>query len=433
MFFFSWISGFLRDPPSSRLRYVRALFVLVFVVACDAGRAPSSATTGGTNGGGGNGGGGFVPSAHPAMPRVVNIGGPVYATPLLVPIFYDGDPDKSELESFFSTLSMSDYWSNAVSEYHVGILSVANSQTLAGPAAKTIPDSALHAAITANLNGLSPAWGALDPNGIYVFVIPPGSIVTTPDNETCCQDFDGYHDEATLDGTPTGTPVAYAVVCNCPNFDGPSVTGLDQMTVALSHEIIEAATDPLVESNPAYYQTDPQHGDCTAITGGEVADMCEFNLGAYVEPAGFTHQVQQIYSDAAALAGTDPCLPTNAIAPYFNSIGVFPDTANIGSGYGPSESVNIAVGDSRTIDVQLFSTAPTTGPWQVQAFDYNDYILGNAAELSFAWNQTVGVNGDTLHLTIRVVSADPLGAELFLIQSSLGAQNNLSYGAVGPP
>ena len=43
--------------------------------------------------------------------------------------------------------------------------------------------------------------------------------------------------------------------------------------------------------------------------------------------------------------------------------------------------VKIPVGGSKTIDVTLFSDAPTTGPWRVIAYDGN-YLAGGSAELS---------------------------------------------------
>jgi hypothetical protein len=364
---------------------------------------------------------------HPLPPTVVTRGGPVLAAPLVIPIFYDGDTNEIDVDvqKFLSELATSDYWKNATGEYQVGALSIADPEFLPALAPRTvISDSTLRSTLSANV----PAWGAPSNGSAYVFVISTGSVVQTQDGLVCCQDFDGYHDEA-----PVGSnTVPYAVVCHCPGFDGPDVSDIDQMTVALSHEIIETATDPFVTSNPAYRQEDPAHGDCTAITGGEVADLCEFNPGANLQPEGMSFKVQQIYSNLAANAGTDPCLPLAAQVPYFNSVAVLPDTVTLGQ-YGASASINIAVGDTQNVDVQLFSTAPTTGPWSVQAQDVNQYFYGGDPELAFSWDASSGKNRDTLHLAIHVLSADTqYGGELFLIESTLGAQTNLSYGVVGP-
>ena len=48
-----------------------------------------------------------------------------------------------------------------------------------------------------------------------------------------------------------GVTVAYALSCACTNdFDGPNVTDLQQRTVNMSHELVEAATDPFAAAGP---------------------------------------------------------------------------------------------------------------------------------------------------------------------------------------
>ncbi|HEX7602618.1 MAG TPA: hypothetical protein VF316_13470, partial [Polyangiaceae bacterium] len=80
--------------------------------------------------------------------------------------------------------------------------------------------------------------------------------------------------------------------------------------------------------------------------------------------------------------------------------------------------VQVPVGQSKTIDVQLFSDGPTDD-WTVQAVD-STYVSGGAAELSFSWDKQLGNNGDVLKLTItRVKNGQYAGSE-FIIYSQKG-------------
>ncbi len=224
----------------------------------------------------------------------------------------------------------------------------------------------------------------------------------------------------------------YAIGCACPGFDGPGITDIQERTVAISHELVEAATDPLPNTNPAYAWEDDADFVWTVVTGGEVADMCEFNLDSYYIPPGSTYMIQRSWSDKAAKASTNPCVPVPATGPYFNSVPVLPDMIGF-TGYGPPPidmpGVKIAAKASKTIPVTLYSDAPTKGPWKVSVYDGN-YLVGGAAELKLTLDKDTGVNGDTLMLTIEVMTADSTGFESFAIVSDLGGQENISMGMV---
>src|SRR5262249_22080730 len=197
-----------------------------------------------------------------------------WASPKVQPIMYANDANAADIQAFFAALAGSSYWSQIASEYGVGALTFLPPIKLA-PAAATIDDSTLQSELAANTAGASPAWGVQKAGMISLFVFPEGTIVTAG-NEAGCTDFDGYHDEV----KPRG--LVYAVSCACPGFDGSGITAVQQRTVDISHELIESATDPLLESNPAYFQNDDANLVWTAVTDGEVADMCEFNDDANI-------------------------------------------------------------------------------------------------------------------------------------------------------
>jgi hypothetical protein len=411
-----------------------ALCAVSALPGCSAGAMSHGSSTGGESGGtgGSSSTGGFVTAKHPALPQVLDLGGPVLTAPKVQPIAYAGDTERSSVESFLQELASTSYWGEVTSEYGVGALTVLPTIVLTTPAPATLTDATVQQSLASNTTGANPAWGAADPSTIYLFLIPPGTIISaTGPNSIGCTDFDGYHDESPVTASLS---VPYAVGCSCPGFDGPTITDLEERTVALSHELVEASTDPFPNTDPAYVQEDNADIVWTLVSGGEVADMCEFNLDSYYIPPGSTYMVQRIWSDEAAKASTNPCVPVPATGPYFNSVPALPDTLELDAGSGetiPTVGVKVAVGASMTIPVDLFSDAPTSGPWKVTVYDGN-YLTGGTAELDLSLDNDTGENGDTLNLTIKVMKADPTyGVESFVLFSDLGGQENIWMGMVG--
>jgi hypothetical protein len=160
--------------------------------------------------------------------------------------------------------------------------------------------------------------------------------------------------------------------------------------------------------------------------------MCAQDPAAFTKFPPFAYTVQRIWSNASAMAGQDPCLPLLPSEVYFNSAPELSDTINLNL-FGQSLSftgVTIPVGSTTTIPLDLFSTAPTTGPWRVTVQDFSQLMQG-PQELQLSLDNTSGSNGDKLNLTIKVEQASQYGAELFFIVSSLNGQEHYWIGAVG--
>jgi hypothetical protein len=140
--------------------------------------------------------------------------------------------------------------------------------------------------------------------------------------------------------------------------------------------------------------------------------------------------IQRSWSNAAAKAGKNPCVPAPS-APYFNSIPVLgPVTLAYYGSQVHTKGVQIPVGGKATIDVQLYSEAPTAGPWTIKAWDYEEYFGANP-RLKLSLDKDSGQNGDTVKLTIEVLKGNKaLGGEIFILESNLGGQQNLSVGVV---
>jgi hypothetical protein len=410
---------------------VAAVLCAAAVSACGGGSPSNTAATStASTGGGATGTGGFTPAAHPSLPTVRNLGGPVLHAPKVQPIAYQSDPDLADIGAFLGELTKTAYWSDTTSEYGVGPLTVLPTIVRTEAAPAQITDLELTQALAANTIGTSPAWGAADPSTVYLFLIPPGTILSDTSG-TGCTDYDGYHVESTVTGTLN---VPYAAACACPGFDGKNVNDLQQRTVAISHELVEAATDPFPNANPAYLGEDNADIVWTITSTGEVADMCQFNSDSYAIPAGATYMVQRSWSNEAARSGTNPCVPVLTPAPYFNSVPVLPDMVAVQIGGPPvvAPGVKIPVGGSRTIDVTLFSDAPTSGPWKVSAGDISA-LTGGSKQLLLTLDKASGQNGDTLHLTIKVLQPDSTyGVEPFVLFSDdTSGQDNLWMGLVG--
>jgi hypothetical protein len=387
---------------------------------------------GGTGGGTGGSAGAFVPAAHPSLPVVLNLGGSVNATPKVQLIAYASDSGLPDIEAFLQELTKTTYWRETTSEYGVGALTVLPTIRLSSTPPATITDADLQTKLLTNTSGANPPWGVADSHTIFLFVFPPGTIESTDPTSKCCSAYDGYHS-----GMQTGTAIVpYAIGCACPGYDGPNVTDIQERTVAISHELVEATTDPLPGYDTAYGQEDDNDIVWTAVSGGETADMCEFNDDSNVVPSGSKYMVQRTWSNAAAALMQNPCVPhTASTIPYFNS---YPTLTQIPYNGGTTMGVNIPIGQSKTIDVKLSSTAATPGAWNVTVYDYDQILVGASSPyLGLSLDKASGRNGDTLRLTITPHTADPtLGGEAFFIYSEYGTagsadfQSNLTMGLV---
>jgi hypothetical protein len=388
----------------------------------------------------------FMEAAHAGQPQVVTFGGTVLTSPKIQVISYASDPFAADVDAMVKEFGSTSEWSDQTSEYGIGAFTILPTISLTGQAPASFNDDTgnvtpFQQTLINNITGTNPAWGAADPNTIYLFLLPLNTDISSGGH--CCTDFLGYHYEAPIDNN---TEVPYAIVCHCAAQQGDPLTPLQFVTTTVNHEMVESATDPFSNANPAYAQSDNNDIIWTIATGGEVSDMCEYNVDSNYQPPGAKYMIQRSWSNAAAKAGQNPCVPVPATGPYFNSSPVLPDTVHLNN-FGQSvatKGVKIAKGSSKTIEVQLWSTAKTAGPWTITAYDLNYYLTGqnNQANSTVTFMETgmstaTGSNGDTLHLTIHLTSTDPQsGGAGFVLQSDIGMgadlQENLSMGAVAP-
>jgi len=350
------------------------------------------------------------PAPHPDPPRVVSSGGPVLATPRLVPVFFEGDDLEPRIEEFLHALASSTYWTATTKEYGVGALSVAPSVVTADAPPAT--DADLRAWL-----GKQP--GA-DASTVFVVFYPPSAPLDVHGKKSC-EAFDGYH---LARPAKAGPPVIYAVVSRCETGS----KALDAVTAAASHEIVEAATDPFYEDDPAFASADDAHAAWTLATVGEVSDMCALEPQAAGRLVG-DFMVQRSWSNAAAAAGHDPCVPA-VPGPFFSALPVLDESVSLDTGSSTlaTKGVRVAVGETRTIDIALYSDAPT-GAWQVSARD-GSALFGGAKELELSFDRTTGNNGDVLHLTVRPLRAGRFGGSILVVTSRSGPTQHVALGFV---
>lgn len=368
------------------------------------------------------------PAPHPVAPKVVSYGGSVDKAPKIVPIFFKNDALKAGLVDFASKIGASPYWKANTTEYGVGAVTSGPAVELTTAPPATITDKGVETFLQGLFDGTHPEFGtAPDPNTIYTIYFPLSTTITISGggglgggSSTSCDAFGGYHDSTTV-GT---TPLVYAVVPECADFGG--LTGIDVVTSTSSHEWLEAATDPHPTSDPAYASVDDDHIIWAYfLGGGEIGDMCAQDPDSFYKPTDLGYYVQRSWSNAAAKAGHDPCVPALENTVYFNSAPVLPDTLDMGG--GSTKGVKIAVGDTKTIEVDLFSEADTGGPWTVKARSL-DYSGTKTLDLSL--DRDSGQNGEKLYLTIKALAKSQYGMSAFMISSRLNNRTTRWVGVV---
>jgi hypothetical protein len=293
-------------------------------------------------------------------------------------------------------------------------------------APEAIDDATLKTWLAAKLDGSHPEFDAPDDNTMYVVFLPQGTTYTLGP-WTGCKEFGASDNMLNL---PNGKPVAYIGVPRCPAT--PGLDAWNSLSAVISHEIYEEATDPF---KTAWITVDDAHmGWSLAPPLSEIGDMCIADPSTYVVPADVGSSVQRAWSNAAAAAGKNPCVPAPAGATYFNAAPVFEEdvpiglAADAGGWSGVTRGVRLPVGESKTIEVDLFSEGPMP-PWRVRAFDFAR-LEGRPEELSLALDVESGQNGDKLHLTITAMRAGSDGGSRFVLFSDDGQNDAFWIGYV---
>lgn len=403
------------------------------------GYSLDGASTAGTATGGATGGAAdtFPQGDHTALAQIVSAGGSAMQTPVLQVFSFNSDANAELYETFIATLPHSAYWSSTTAEYGVGAATAAAPVRASLSATTGLTDGALargetsdiESFLTAQLDVTSPPLGAPSANTLYILFMPTGMTVSLDDNAQSSACGDGvlaWHTAMRLPRTQVTIP--YVVVPDC-GAQG-TLSSFDARTVAASHAIIEAVTDPHMD---AYAAFDANHTAWQLPANGiEVGAACVAALyddpNLFVTPSDLGFMVQRTWSNANALLGHTPCVPAAApsVVPYFDSVPVLTSTITLPLGtnlLNPSVTlagISLPPSINAIVPVQLFSDGTTTGPWTLTASEVG------TSHLTLTTDKATGNNGDSINLSITA-HAGATGQSLIRLTSTLGVEQHSQY------
>jgi hypothetical protein len=381
------------------------------------------------------------PAFQPAMGQLQDNGGLVMTKPVIVAITWASDPSAASFNTFADEVGATSYWAAASAEYGVGpaVSGTANhvSMTTAAPASLTeTQQAATSDFIKMVAQNAGTTWPAPTDQTIYAFFLPPGTSLLMPTgqggtpSDACTAGVGGYHFQATVGSVTT----SYAVVPSC-TF-GAGNTAAQQTTMSMSHELLEAATDPHPADNtPGWvgFTNDTFAFDWFQEFADENGDACEFFRDSFFEdqetsPAAFDYWVQRTWSNKAGPLGHDPCQPAPS-TPYFNVTPLNLDTVNItlppqltGSSASqtlPTKGFHILSGATATFQLGFYSDGPTSGPWTLSYSEGSPAATTKTSRLTVVIDKTSGVNGEKANVTVTVKTVGTLKGELISFKSTL--------------
>jgi hypothetical protein len=357
------------------------------------------------------------PAFAPAMGQLRNHGGGVLKNPVIVTVTWDSDDKASELETLGDTIGAGQYWHEVASEYGSGpaVSGDANHVRITDAPPATITDTQLSALVAASLTKDEAPWPVPAGDAVYILYLPSTTQLMLQGKSACAQGVGGYHDSTSVNGKPT----AFAIVPRC----GSS---FDHVTVAASHELAEAATDPYPRTRPAWsgFRDDDLAWEFFQQFQSENGDACEFYRDSDLAPgeSDVAFTVQRQWSNASARAGHDPCVPAFANTKYFNvtPLGledIDVDLSSLGGGEGTTKGFKVKVGETRQLPLGFYSDGPL-GDWTIKAI--NGGIAGGRSSggVDLTLDVTSGQNGHKAYLTVTVNTAGKTNTELVTIVST---------------
>ena len=367
------------------------------------------------------------PAFAPDMPQLQGKPSAVLKNPVVVTINWPSSTAIDRLEQFGDKLGASNYWKAVVSEYGVGPTTSGpdnHVQVFGEPIAKTMTTDEAATFVAKHVSDPAAKWPKPTPGTIYVVYLPQLTKLLFGADSACDLGVLGYHSTTTADD---GTQVYYAIIPTCP-FN-PEGIGSDGLTATASHEIGEAVTDP--SPGDGYDGFGPNHlaWDMWNEFNSENGDACEEYLDTsfYTETEpGFDFSVQRLWSNASAAAGHDPCVPAPK-GPYFNAVPLDQQPITIdlhtlgGSSRTKTRGYTVAVGETKTFDIQLFSDAPMSN-WTVDVVQGGNPLFPGSGPGGSATGEiqgtTKGHNGDKMTVSVTVDRASPAKFELLTIVST---------------
>jgi hypothetical protein len=343
----------------------------------------------------------FQTAAHVPYPQVPTGGGPTLASVPVVTVSFAGDSHTSDLTGFVDWLSQANWASLVAGEYGVHGIEHQAHVDLDASAPADVTDDDVQALLTTGLgDGALPSAPSSGSLFVYVVFYPDGTSVTRSSGANACgsNPGNGYH----VMTTGTGANVAYVVVPSCdPRFSG-LLSEVQGMELEAARLLIDTATDPSPLDQPGFQLNDESNP--WSSMGPEVGDLC---WGRLVQEGGYT--LQRVWSNAAAAAGEEPCVPVPAGSVPF------------GVTASPSTLQTITAGVPLTFTVTGWSRA-AVADWPIQATSWvGDYAIDVSLEPA-----TLD-NGQTAVLKVTVPFAQASGAYGAVLLRSLGPTDSPAW------
>jgi hypothetical protein len=320
-------------------------------------------------------------------PLVTYEDGGVLAAPNVIVLAVSGDPNAASFGPWAAWLTDGGFLSTVGGQYGVGAGASSVVNLPSSPALPVWTTTADQNKFIVYLQALftASAIPANAPNNLYALELPN----SWPSRAAYCMKENSFHGYF-IDGTQG--KVVYLVVVDC-------TANLQQVEVATSHEIVEAATDPFSTSWQIQDPTEPW-----TYLGGEIGDMCASFSAPYTEGP---YAAQVFWSNADARDAGIPCQPWPSSKPYVTLV-------------GPQTMASAAPGDLATIDVTGWSTADA-GSWALYVIDGDYHIdFSTTPQVSaptIGPGQTVGVQ---LHVPASASSGQHGAAWVVVYDSVTG-------------
>jgi hypothetical protein len=352
------------------------------------------------------------PAAHYPLPLMVNEGGSVMAAPKIVTVTFAGNPDVTALQTFDDTFAEGTPWWKAVTAgYNIGPATAGGHYVLPDTVSNTsLDDDQGQVGLLVTTAIGSGALPQPDANTVFVLFFPSTTTLTVQGGQGCSS-FGAYHNTVDLPTEAGMLQLVYAVIANCP-AQGSTDQSMASTTDDVSHELIEAATDPGVGVgnitwygyNNAWFRLPTAPGSAPMPGQGEVADVCQSSR-SITDAMG--NVLARSWVNAAAVASSDPCQPELA-GEIFYSVAV-PTTTEKQAPYPDSDGyIVVPRGTTATVDSVIFSEAKLPNDVQVsvgiRAQGSQTLNPAIATGITTSVTPTSGHNGVHVTLTIQVAS-----------------------------
>ena len=356
------------------------------------------------------------PAQHQPIPQVDNLGGPVLDHAKLVSVSFTGDALRDSLRTYTHELLTSVWWKKTLGTFGFADGSNGGDFELADTVSgTTITDDNFQTyARQAITDGKLPMP---DAQTLFMFYLPPNTTIDLQGQLTC-RDNGGYHSSFLMSfgggdgGVTTTLDIAYAIIPRC-------FGSFEEATIAASHEIAEAATEPTPGESPTYYLVSNDawipilQGHSV---GGEVGDLCSY---LNYDESGYT--VQRIWSNAAAAASKNPCQPASKA--YFGA--AVRTSPRIVSGTKLNGHVAVARGQSIDALIDFFSEAalPHDVTLEVGVPADSGGLDSLPQGVTASLSRTTVHNGNGIVMTLGATSSAAPGSTRIVVRSTLDASD----------